>query len=184
MITIHHSLNHSLCLSLAHLNNWKCVKGWKAERLKGWKAERLKGWKAERLKGWKVQGWKSGTHYYAKHSWEFFAGRHVHSHIKKLKKSKIQNSTEDQVCTPSKFQSTEASKNDRHSVSRLFTISRQVAKSPICVWLNCPEKMTWPTWVETPFSKWPDYRIGEIWTIVGWQLATLSFSLNFLRISK
>ena len=31
-------------------------------------------------------------------------------------------------------------------------------------------------------SKWPNYRIGENWRIVGWQLATLSLSPNFLSL--
>ena len=71
---------------------------------------------------------------------------------------------------------------DRTSVVRLFPNSGEVTKSPIFVCSNFSENRRWPTWVETPFSKWPDYRIGEIWRIRGWQLASLSFSPNFLSL--
>ena len=37
--------------------------------------------------------------------------------------------------------------------------SEQVAKSPIFVCSNFPENNRWPSWVETQFSKWPDYQI-------------------------
>ena len=48
---------------------------------------------------------------------------------------------------------------DRASVVRLFPNSGQVAKSSIFVCSNCPENRKWPTWVETPFSEWPDSQI-------------------------
>ena len=47
----------------------------------------------------------------------------------------------------------------RSSVVRLFPNSGQVAKSSIFVCSNCPENLRWPTWVETPFSEWPDSLI-------------------------
>ena len=50
-------------------------------------------------------------------------------------------------------------KTDRHYILRLFQNSGWVAKSLIFLYSNCPENRRWPTWVETPFSEWPNYQI-------------------------